>query len=361
MPDLGLDFRSDTLTQPTRAMRTAMAEAPVGDDVFSEDPTVNALQDRIAEMLGTESALYVPTGTMANQIAIRLHCRPGDEFLCDAECHINRYEQAAHVQMSGVAARPIAGQHGVVRPEQFAEVLLPANDHVPRSRLVIIENTHNRGAGQVQPYDDTVTICAWAKENGLRRHLDGARLFNAVVASGIAARDWAQNFDTISVCFSKGLGAPVGSALCGPAELIKDARRHRKPFGGGMRQAGIIAAGALYALEHHVDRLADDHAMAQRMAEAIESVDGLTVATPDVPTNMVYFDVEERLGTAPAFASRLDQAGIRMLALSMTQIRAVTHIDLDVDAAERAGVILQQVAAEAAAGKPVDVGLHEYG
>ena len=227
-----IDLRSDTVTKPTPAMRAAMAAAEVGDDVAGEDPTVNRLEARIAELLGKEAAVYVPSGTMSNQIAVRVHCAPGDEFLCDANCHIYNYEQGAYAQLFGVGVQPIEGDHGVLRLAQLVDRIRPENDHAVRTRLVCLENTHNRGAGRVLPYDGVVEICRWAKENGLARHLDGARLFNAVVATGIAACDWAQHFDTVSVCFSKGLGAPVGSALCGSKDLIRRARRHRKVLGG---------------------------------------------------------------------------------------------------------------------------------
>jgi threonine aldolase len=250
MPKRVLDFRSDTVTKPTPGMRKAMAEAAVGDDVFDEDPSVHALQERVADLLGKEAAVFVPSGSMSNQIGVRVHCDPGDEFICESGCHIYNYEQGAYAQLSGLATRTVDGVCGVLQLEQLTGLIRADNEHLCRTRLVCLENTHNRGAGRIQPYDVVESICDWAHANGLRTHLDGARLFNAVVASGISARDWAQHFDTVSVCFSKGLGAPVGSALAGTKEHIKKARRVRKLFGGGMRQAGIIAAGALYALEH---------------------------------------------------------------------------------------------------------------
>src|SRR3954471_9638572 len=259
-----IDLRSDTVTRPSAAMRQAMASAEVGDDVLGDDPTILKLQDRIAEMLGKEAALYVPSGSMSNQIGVRIHCQPGDELICEAGCHIYNYEQGAYAQLSGVATRTVDGENGVLRPEQLTGLIRRGDDHLVRTRLVCLENTHNRGAGRIQPYEVVEAICTWAHENELKTHLDGARLFNAVVATGIAARDWAQHFDTVSVCFSKGLGAPVGSALAGPRNLIKQARRARKLFGGGMRQAGVLAAAALYAIDHHVERLADDHAHAKK-------------------------------------------------------------------------------------------------
>lgn len=344
MPPAVIDLRSDTVTRPTAAMVEAMAKAPVGDDVFGEDPTINRLQDCIAERLGKEAAMYVPSGTMSNQIGVRLHCRPGEELICEASCHVYVYEQGGYAQLSGVAAHPVEGRLGVVELAQLEGLIRPENDHLVRTRLVCLENTHNRGCGRVLPYDGVVEICQWAHDNGLRTHLDGARLFNAVVASGIAADRWAQHFDTVSVCFSKGLGAPVGSALVGPRDLIREGQRHRKLFGGGMRQAGVIAAGALYALENHVDRLAEDHANARQLAEAIQPLEGLRLVTDQIDTNMVMIEVDERLGTAAEFSALLAQQGLLILSLGPTLLRAVTHLDVSSDDVARAGPILAEVA-----------------
>ena len=238
-----VDLRSDTVTRPTPAMRDAIAMAEVGDDVIDVDPTVDQLEKRIAEILGKEAAIYMPSGSMTNQVAIRIHCKPGDEFICEENCHIYNYEQAAFAQLSGVVARTVAGTDGVLVKEQLVGLIRPQNDHLVRTRLVSLENTHNRASGRIQPYEVVEEICQWAHAEGLRTHLDGARLFNAVVATGIEAADWAGHFDTLSVCFSKGLGAPVGSALVGPRELIRQARRHRKVFGGDMRQFGKYPVG----------------------------------------------------------------------------------------------------------------------
>jgi threonine aldolase len=340
-----IDLRSDTVTRPTPAMRAAMAAADVGDDVFGDDPTVRRLEARVAEILGKDAALYVPSGTMSNQICIRLHCQPGDEFLCETNCHILCYEQGAYAQLFGIAAQPVEGDHGVLHVEQLMDRIRPANEHCARTRLVCLENTHNRGAGRVQPYDDVAEICGWAAENGLARHLDGARLFNAVVASGIPAADWAAHFDTVSVCFSKGLGAPVGSALCGPADLIRQARRHRKALGGAMRQVGIIAAGALHALEHHIDRLAEDHAHARILAQAVRATPGLKLDPEVIDTNIVIFEVDPELGTAAAFCARLRDEGVLMNATAPQRIRAVTHLDVSREQVERAAEALQETAA----------------
>lgn len=339
-----IDLRSDTVTKPTSAMRAAMAAAEVGDDVIDVDPTVDRLQRMTAEILGKEAAIFMPSGTMTNQVAVRIHCKPGDEFLCEAGCHIFHYEQGAFAQLSGVVARTLPGESGVLRPAQFVGQIRPDNEHLVRTRLVCIENTHNRGAGRVQPYEDVAAICHWAREHGLRTHLDGARLFNAVVASGVPANHWAQHFDTISVCFSKGLGAPVGSALVGTREFIHEARRHRKLFGGGMRQSGIIAAGALHALQYHRERLGEDHEHARILAQAIRDTAGLTLAPDTVDTNMVIFEVDRALGTASQFAATLKAHGVWMLAIGETLVRAVTHLDVRRDEILAAAEIIPRVA-----------------
>jgi threonine aldolase len=351
MSDHVLDFRSDTLTRPTPGMRAAMAQAPVGDDVFDEDPSVHALQDRLAALLGKEAALLVPSGTMSNQLGVRVHCLPGDEFLCEAGCHIFNYEQGGYAQLSGVAVRPVEGNQGVLRLEQLTGLIRGDNEHLTRTRLVCLENTHNRGAGRIQPYEIVKSICDWAHANGLATHLDGARLFNAVVATGIDAARWSKPFDTVSVCFSKGLGAPVGSALAGPKDLIAKARRARKLFGGGMRQAGILAAAALYALDHHVERLAEDHANARLLAGAVRSIAGAELLGDAVDTNIVIFKVDPALGTAAEFCEKLKAAGVLMLAIGAQQVRAVTHLDVNAADTERACDILATVARSAPASK----------
>lgn len=338
-----VDLRSDTITRPTPQMREAMARAPVGDDVFGEDPSVAALERRTAEWLGKEAAVYVPSGTMSNQLGVKVHCAPGDEFLCEQNCHIYQYEQGGYAQLSGLAVRPVAGHFGVLELDQLKGLVRPDDDHHVRTRLVTLENTHNRGGGRILPLENIQTICRWAHEQGLATHLDGARLFNAVVATGIDAVRWAEGFDTVSVCFSKGLGAPVGSALAGPAPLIRRARRYRKLLGGGMRQAGIIAAGALFALEHHVERLADDHVHAKLLADAVRRIDGLRLEPPEVDTNIVIFAVDPACGTAADLTARLEGHGVRMLPMAASQVRAVTHLDISRADIERAADALERV------------------
>lgn len=337
-----VDLRSDTVTKPTPAMRTFIANAEVGDDVIDKDPTIERLQSLTAELLGKEAAIFMPSGSMTNQVAVRVHCKPGDEFICEGGCHIYNYEQGAYAQLSGVASRTVDGTFGVMRPEQLVGLIRPDNEHLVRTRLVCLENTHNRGAGRVQPYETVTEICEWAHERGLATHLDGARLFNAVAATGIAADHWSKHFDTVSVCFSKGLGAPVGSALAGPRELIKEARRHRKLFGGGMRQAGIIAAGALFGLMHHRERLKDDHVNAQILADAVRGTDGLTLTPETVDTNIVIFKVDPILGTAQQFVSALADSGVLMLAIGPNLVRAVTHLDVNEEQCRSAGEIISR-------------------
>ena len=324
-------------------MRAAMAAAEVGDDVFDEDPTVHVLESRIAEMLGKEAAIFVPSGSMGNLIGIRTHCGQGDEFLAESECHIMRYEQASYAQLFGIASQTIPGRYGYLELEQLQGKIRDVDLHCAQTKLVCLENTHNYGGGRIQPYQTVEAICRWAADNGLARHLDGARLFNAVVATGIPAPQWAQHFDTISVCFSKGLGAPVGSALCGTREAITRARWYRKVLGGNMRQVGIIAAGALYALDHHVQRMAEDHQKAQILADAIGKTEGLALQDDRVDTNIVFFDIDESRGTAEAFCNQLHKQGVRMLPLKRQSVRAVTHLDVSTEEVTRVAELITEM------------------
>lgn len=339
-----IDLRSDTVTRPTDEMRHAMAYAEVNDDVIDVDPTVARLQQRTAEILGKEAALFMPSGSMTNQIGIRIHCDRGDEFICDADAHVYHYEQAAFAQLSGLAARTVQGEHGVLRLDQLRGLIRPHNDHMVRTRLVVLENSHNRGGGRLQPYDEVRAICDWAHEHGLATHLDGARLWNAAVASGIEEATWAAGFDSVSVCFSKGLGAPVGSALAGSAAFIEQAKRARKLFGGAMRQSGIIAAGALYGLEHHRERLVVDHEHAQLIARAVAESPHLEVRGGRADTNMVIFDVSTAWGTAADFVAGLAHRGVACMAVAPQSIRMVTHRDVDRQEIEAACGAIRKVA-----------------
>jgi len=344
-----VDLRSDTVTRPTQAMRNAMALAEVGDDVLGDDPTTRRLEIKVAELLGKEAAVFMPTGTMANQVAVRLHCRPGDELLCEVDCHIYTHEQGGAAQLSGVVARPIPGTRGVFGVEQLSGMPRPYNDHFTQTRLVCVENTHNRGGGRVWPEACLRDVLQWARASRLRTHLDGARLFNAVVASGLDLARWSAGFDTVSVCFSKGLGAPVGSALAGPRDLMEMARRHRKLFGGGMRQSGVLAAAALYALENHVERLREDHAHANLLAEMIKNAAGCRLTHADVETNILFFDVEPQVGSAIEVVSALRERGVLVLAESLQRIRVLTHLDVNERQIRAAGESLQQICDKLAA------------
>lgn len=340
--NLPIDLRSDTVTRPTPGMRAALAAAEVGDDVFHEDPTVNRLQARVAELLGKESALYVPSGTMSNQICVKTHTQPGDELICDSGAHIYNFEAGGPAALSGVTCRTVPGDYGILDLSQLEDLIRPVNDHLVRTRLVCLENTHNRGGGRIYPLEKIQAISAWARKNGLMLHLDGARLWNASVATGIPLRTWASHFDSVSVCFSKGLGAPVGSALAGPSEFITRARRVRKLFGGSMRQAGVPASAALYALENHIERLAEDHRHAQVIAQAIADTPGLRLDPPDVHTNLIWFEVDPELGSARDLSLLLKEQGVLINPTGKRYLRACTHLDVSSAQAERAAETIRR-------------------
>ncbi len=323
-----IDLRSDTVTRPTPAMRTAMANAEVGDAVIDIDPTVDRLERLTAEILGKEAAIFMPSGSMTNQIAIRLHCDRGSEFICEADAHVYHYEQAAFAQLSGLVAHTVAGQGGVLRLDQLRGLIRPENDHMVRTRLICLENTHNRWGGRIQPQDEVVRICDWAHSENLKTHLDGARLWNAAVATGLSERELAAPFDTVSVCFSKGLGAPVGSALAGTADFVREAKRARKLFGGAMRQVGIIAAGALYAVENHRERLVEDHRWAKCLGAVVEGHELLHVRGGRIDTNIVVIDIDPAFGTAAAFVAKLAERHVACFAIGPQAIRLVTHLDV---------------------------------
>ncbi|MEM1310434.1 MAG: low-specificity L-threonine aldolase [Cyanobacteria bacterium P01_H01_bin.153] len=320
-----IDLRSDTVTQPTSEMRQAIAQAPVGDDVLGDDPTVTELEEAVAALLGKEAAVYMPSGTMTNQVALRTHTEPGDEIILESQAHIYFYEAGGPAALSGVMCKLIHGQRGIFTAADLQAALRPWNEHYPRTKLVCLENTHNRGGGSIFPLSEIQSIAQVCQENNLRLHLDGARFWNACVATGISEAEYAAFFDTVSVCFSKGLGAPVGSALVGSRELIQRARRFRKMFGGGMRQAGIIAAGALYALQNHRDRLSEDHANARHLAQGLQAIDGITVNLATVETNLVYFHTPADL-PAQDLAQQLAAAGVGVLPTAPHTLRAVTNL-----------------------------------
>ena len=318
-----VDLRSDTVTQPTAAMREAMQAAPVGDDVYGEDPTVNALQERLAAMLGFEAGLFVPTGTQSNLLALLSHCERGDEYLVGMDAHTYKFEGGGAAVLGSIQPQPIVqAEDGSLPLDRVAAAIKPVDPHFARTRLLALENTWH---GRTLPLVYLRAAGDVARERGLGYHLDGARLFNAAVACGVPAREIARHFDTVSVCLSKGLGAPVGSVLVGSRALIDKARRWRKVCGGGWRQAGMLAAAGLYALDHHIDRLADDHARAARLAERLRAIDGLTVLGQH--TNMVFIDVSvARLRDLDA---HLRAAGIRISIGYLPTLRLVTHLDVD--------------------------------
>ena len=327
-----VDLRSDTVTRPTAGMRQAMAEAEVGDDVLGEDPTVNALQERVAAMVGKEAALFVPTGTMANLVAVLAQTSPGDTIVLDETAHPFNYESGGLGMVAGLMTKTVRGDCGIMSPDKVEEALVLGKDHhFSPTRLVAIENTTNRGGGTVYPVETVAAISELVHGHGLRLHCDGARIFNACTAAGTDVKAFARYCDTLSFCFSKGLGAPVGSIVAGDAETIDAAHRYRKMLGGGMRQAGVLAAAANYALDHHVARLEEDHARARLFREGLEGVPGVAFPLPS-PTNIVFLEVAD----APAFVASLKEGGVLAGATGAKRIRVVFHLDIDDAGLEKA-------------------------
>lgn len=320
-----VDLRSDTVTRPTPEMLKAMASAEVGDDVFNEDPTVNALQEFAAEMFGMEAALYCSSGTQTNQIAIAVHTRPGDEVICADVAHVYLYEGGGIASNAGASVRLISGDRGRITAADVLKNINADDAHFPHSTLVCVENTMNKGGGAIYDFDELVKISNLCKEKNMAFHCDGARLFNAIIASGRSPKDFGKIFDSISICLSKGLGAPVGSLLLGSKEFIYRAHRKRKSFGGGMRQAGFIAAAGLYALKNNIERLADDHARARKIAEILMGLDWVKSIMP-VDTNIVIIQVNEQLESG-AVMQALAEAGIRCFTFGPDKLRMVTHLD----------------------------------
>ncbi len=339
-----VNLYSDTQTRPTPAMRRAMAEAEVGDEQSFRDPSVNALCERVADLLGHEAAVFLPSGTMCNAIAFRLHVRPGgDEVVLHRTSHPLIAEAGGPATISGAVLCPVEGEGGMFDAEALRAMLRPPGDrYSPRSRLVSLEQTTNITGGHVWPLEQMRSVLAVARGAGMRTHLDGARLMNAVVASGVPASEWASPFDTAWLDFTKGLGAPVGAVLAGSRELIDEAWRYKQMWGGAMRQAGIVAAAGLYALDHHVERLADDHANARALAEGLAEIEGVELDPGEVETNIVVFGAPD----AEAFCTALEREGVRMSALGPRSVRAVTHLDVD-----RAGIERAIAAARTAVGE----------
>ncbi len=338
-----VDLYSDTQTRPSRAMREAMAQAEVGDEQRNEDPTVRKLCAMVADLLGKEAALFLPSGTMCNEVAYRAHTSPGDEIILHETSHAVHYEVGGPAALSGVSLRTLPGERGMFTADQVRAALRDGSPHTQRSRLVSVENTTNVGGGAVWALDALDAVAAVAHENGLATHMDGARLMNAVVASGNAASAFTRGYDSAWLDMSKGLGAPVGGVLAGSREFIAEALRFKHQFGGAMRQAGIIAAAGVHALEHNVGRLADDHANARRFATLIAGIDAIDVDVDAVETNMVFFDVVAPGLDAPEVSERLLAHGVRIGAVSQHRMRAVTHLDVDAEGVEEAAKALARV------------------
>jgi threonine aldolase len=334
-----IDLRSDTVTRPTPAMREAIAAAEVGDDVFGEDPTVNRLQELCAELTGHEAALFVPSGSMGNEVAISVHTRRGDEVITEADSHIVHYELSAMAAYAGVLPRPVASERGWLRVEQVSNAIRPHSYHLARTGLLVLENTHNMKGGSIYPPEQAKRLVQYAHERKIPVHLDGARVFNAAVALKTSVKELTQGFDSVMFCFSKGLGAPVGSMLVGRREFIDEARIVRKRMGGGMRQVGILAAACLHALEHHVERLREDHENASRLAKALAEFDEVRITPPQ--TNIVIFELQTM--SAPEFVQTLRAKGVLALPVNERKVRMVTHLDVSREDITQAISIIRSV------------------
>jgi threonine aldolase len=340
-----IDLRSDTATRPSREMRQFMADAEVGDEQIREDPTVNLLQDMVAELTGKEAALFLPSGTMCNAIGIKIHTRPGDKIILERDAHPFTSESGGPAVMSGVMTTLVDGDRGVFTADDIRKLVPPVTFHSAPTTLVLFENTHNKGGGRVWPLDTLNEAADVAHEMGLITHMDGARLLNAVVATDIPARVWSEKMDTVWIDLSKGLGAPVGGVLAGTREQMEDARRYKHMFGGAMRQAGIVAAAGVYALRHNVERMADDHANARRLAEGLGAINGVELVYDSTDTNLVFFDVSGTGKSAPDIAAALKEKGVLMGAQGPTRFRAVTHIDVSAEDIETALKAMNEVVA----------------
>ena len=341
-----IDLRSDTVTMPTEGMRHAMARADVGDDVYGEDPSVNRLQDMAAAMLGKRAALFVPSGTMANQLAIRTQSQPGQEVIVESTCHIVRYEQGAAGALAGVQLHWVAGERGLMTAQQVEAAIRPKDAHSIQTALICLENTHNAGGGTIYSLSTIEKIRTIAVKLRIPMHLDGARLLNAVAATTLPPAAYAQHFETVSLCLSKGLGAPVGSLLISSnLELIERARRFRRMYGGAMRQAGILAAAGIYALEHHVGRLKDDHEHAKKFARLLQHIPSVRIAPQHVDTNIVIFEIVDERRTAADIVSMLKERGVLINAIGGARYRAVTHLNISSKQIDEAATAFSRVLA----------------
>lgn len=340
---IDIELYSDTRTRPTQAMRSAIAEADVGDEQAGEDPSTNALCARVADLLGKEAAVFLPSGTMCNEIALAVHCRPGDEVIADRTCHLTNFEGGGPAALAGVFIQGLDGERGVFTADQAAAAIRWRDRYAPRTSLISVEQTANLGGGTVWSLAALEAVGSLAKEHGLATHMDGARLLNAVVASGVPAADFAATVDSLWLDLSKGLGCPVGAVLAGSQAFIDEVWRWKQRLGGAMRQSGILAAAGLYALDNHVTRLADDHANARLFADLIAAVDGISVTPEHVETNIVYFDVSGTGLTAFDIAERLVEKGVRIGAFDAALMRAVTHLDVDEEGVRIAAEVLGDI------------------
>jgi len=343
MPEQIIDLRSDTVTRPSPGMREAIARAEVGDDVLRDDPTVERLEKRMARLLGKEAALFVPSGTMANILSLLSQTAPGDEVILDRNCHIFNYEAGGASAIGGLQLLPMYGEGGLLPLEMLPSAVRPDNIHHPRTSLVAVENTHNRAGGRIYPFDQIEAVSSFARERGLRLHMDGARLANASIETGIPFERYGALADSVTLCFSKGLGAPVGSIVMSDAGTIERARRWRKRLGGGMRQVGILAAACIYALDHNVERLAEDHEKARRIGEIIQSIPRFELVFP-VETNIIIFRLAEGAGDIEQLKAELERKGVLALTFGGRFMRMVTHLDVPEDAVCRLEGILEEVA-----------------
>ncbi len=338
-----IDLRSDTITKPSPEMREAIFTAEVGDDVFGDDPTLNLLQEKTAEMFRKDAALFVPSGTMSNQLALKTLSEPGWEMICERECHIVNYETGGPAVHSSLMINLLTTEYGVMTAEEIEANIRHDDIHTPKTKIVTIENTHNRHGGTICPLDEILKIRKVADKHNLLMHLDGARLWNAHVATGIPLADWVAPFDSVSVCFSKGLGAPIGSMMLGSRDFIVKARRNRKLFGGAMRQVGIIAAAAIYALDNNIKRLADDHANARLLAEGLNNIEGFDVDMPRIQTNIVIANISKTGKKSNEVIRTLDENGVFALPFDPTTVRFVTHLDVSREECEKAVEIISRL------------------
>jgi len=338
-----IDLRSDTVTKPSKAMRQAIAQAEVGDDVFEDDPTVKKLEQMVAELLGKEKALFVASGTMANEVAIKSWTKPGDEVLLEVDSHIYNYEVGAPSVLCGVQMHTLKGKRGVLTVEQILDHIRPQDIHIPPTTLICLENTHNRAGGTIYPIEEIKKIRKATKPLGIKMHLDGARLWNATVATGVPLDQYARWFDSVSVCLSKGLGAPIGSVITGDSDFIRIARRNRKMFGGGMRQVGIIAAAGIYAIENNFNRLIEDHRNAKALAQGLSKIPKISVDLESVQTNIVVIDIKESGLEVGEALEKLKEKNVLAVPFGKTQIRCVTHLDVNRDDIYKALEVFRQV------------------